>query len=391
MPALYETATVRPRSARVAIDAWFTRCPTASPFSIALHLGWIDAEFAGETCVQFRPLQTSADPKVHHAHYAHNHPNLFRHGGSYPAAWAQSNGADTRVIGLSWKHQANLILTLPDSRVRSARDLKGKRLFFLRRPKEDIDFGYATALRTYETALGSVGLNLADTKIVVQNIDRSLISDRVQPGNHDYVTFNKDPRKGRGSETIWALLNGEADAIVADARLVELLGLHVVFDSQSVPVSHQGNNGTPDTFAVNAELIDRHPDFVARVYARALQAVDWAQNNPGEALRFVALEQGKSESEALRAFGNNLLASLEINLLPERIEILDSNKAFLLQHGLLKRDFEVEKWIDRRPLKQARALLASRRLSSQYQAEIAPGAFRLPAVAARRSPVLVQS
>ena len=45
------------------------------------------------------------------------------------------------MIGLSWKYQSNLILTLPDSGIKTASDLKGKRLYLVRRPKEDIDFG----------------------------------------------------------------------------------------------------------------------------------------------------------------------------------------------------------------------------------------------------------
>ena len=168
--------------------------------------------------------------------------------------------------------------------------------------------GYATALRTYETALESAGLTFADVELVELNIDRSLVSDRVQPGSPDYVTFNKNPKGGRGAENIWGLLNREADAIVGGQNLVESLGLDIVFDSKSVPFEKQFNNGTPDVFAVNAELIEAYPDFVARVYARALQAIDWARNHPAEAIRFVAKEQGRSEHQtACGAFGDDFL------------------------------------------------------------------------------------
>lgn len=372
-----------PPPAQPAIDAWFSRCPTASPFSIALHLGWIDAEFFGEP-VTFRALQTSRDPKVHHAHYSHNIPNLFRHGGNYPATWAQANGANTRVIGLSWKHQSNLILALPGSGIRTPADLKGKRLFVVRRPKEDIDFSYATALRTYESALESVGLSFADVTFVEHHIERSLVSDRIQHGNPDYVTFNKNPRLGRGSENIWGLLDRKADAIVGSHELIETLGLDVVFDSKSIPLSGQFNNGTPDVFAVNAELIDTHPDFVARVYARALQAIEWSRNNPAEATRFVAKEQGRAEHQTALAFGKDLLATLELGLDSANIEALRSVKDFLLRHQIIKRDFNLDTWIDPRPLAAARQLVEIRRRTAEYQAEIAPGASRLGEISCAR-------
>jgi 2'-hydroxybiphenyl-2-sulfinate desulfinase len=378
MPTTALTSRRPARRQPVAIDAWFTRCPNASPFSIALHLGWLDAEFGGEPHVQFRALQTSPDPKVHQAHYAHNQPNLFRHGGNFPATWAQANGANTRVIGLSWKHQSNLILARPGSGLKTAAQLKGKQLYVVRRPREDIDFTYATALRTYEAALASVGLEWGDVELVERIIDRSLVSDRFQPGNPDYVSFNPNPSAGRGSENVWGLLNGEADAIVGGHPLVEALGLDIVFDSQTLPPEDQGNNGTPDIFAVNAELIAAHPDFVARVYARALQAIEWSWNNPGEALRFVAKEQGRSEHLTALSFGQNFLSSLELDLDPRRVEVLRSVKAFLLRHRIIPRDFDLDAWIDPRPLAAARTLVEARRRTDQYQAEVSPGAGRLP-------------
>jgi ABC-type nitrate/sulfonate/bicarbonate transport system substrate-binding protein len=364
-------------SSPAPLEAWFSRCPTASPFSIALHLGWIDAEFATEPVV-FRALQTSRDPKVHHAHYAHNIPNLFRHGGNFPATWAQAAGADTRVIGLSWKYQSNLVLALPGSGIRTPADLKGKRLLFVRRPKEDIDFTYATALRTYDPALARAGLSLADTRPVELHVERSLVSDRVQHGSPGYVTFNTHPTGGRGTENIWGLLDHQADAIVGGAELVETLGLHVVFDSKTVAPDRQFNNGTPDVFAVNAALIKARPDFVARVYARALQAAEWARNNPVEALRFVAKEQGRAEHQTARSFGSELLSSLDLDLAPRHIEALRSIKTFLLRHRIIPRDFDLDAWIDPTPLAAAKAIVERRRGTPRYQSEIAPGAFRLP-------------
>ncbi len=275
------------------LDAWFTRCPTPSAFGIALQLGWLEREFANDPEITFRALQTSQDPKVHQSHYAHTQPNSFRHGGNYPAIWAHSSGANTRVIGLSWRAGSHTILALPGSGIKSAADLKGKRLLVVRRPNEDIDFIYATALRTYEVALKSAGLTLDDVKLVEHQVNRSLVSDRVQYGSRDYITFNKDRRGGRGTENIWGLLNREADVIVGEERFIETLGLDVVFDSATLPIDQQANNPTPQTFAVNAELIENRPDFVARVYARALQAVEWAKNNRSEAIRIVAREQNR--------------------------------------------------------------------------------------------------
>jgi ABC-type nitrate/sulfonate/bicarbonate transport system substrate-binding protein len=358
-------------------DIWYTRCPVPTPFGLALQLGWIEEEFAGESDVVFRALQTSSDPKVHQSHYTHTQPRSFRHGGNFPAIWAQSNGAGTRVIGLSWVHSPQLVVARPGSGIKSAADLKGKRLLAVRRPKEDIDFAYGMALRTYEIALAGAGLTLADAEIVDIPIDRSLVSDRFQPGSPEYVTFNKNPRKGRGSEGIWGLLEGKGDVLaVYNSQLIEILGLDEVFNSDSVPLEDRANSSTPLTFAVKADIIEERPDLVARIYARALQAVEWAQNNPGEALRLVAREQGQSEFRTEAAFGNRFLASLTTDLDPNKIKALHTAKNFLLGRGIIPRNFDVDTWVDPRPLEAALSLVENRRKNFRYQSQVAPGTNR---------------
>lgn len=357
---------------RAPLEAWYTRCPTATAFSIAIQLGWIADEFRNEPGVTFRALQTSQDPKVHLSHYTHTQKNSFRHGGCFPAIYAQSSGSDIRVIGLSWSHSSHRVLALPDSPVRTAADLRGKRLLVLRRPRGEVDFIAATALRTYEAALASVGLGFGDVQIVDHVVNRTLVSDRVQYGSNSYVTFNENRKVGRNIENVWGLLKGEADVIVGGDSLIEALGLHTVFDSSTVPFLQRSNNSTPQTFAVSAGLLEERPEFVTRVYARVLQAVEWARNNRSEAVRIVAREQNKTEREVEDDYGELFLDTLDIGLDPQHIEALTYLKDFSLRHGFIPRDFDVARWMDPRPLEAARALVAERRSSAAYRAEVAP-------------------
>ncbi|HVW68765.1 MAG TPA: ABC transporter substrate-binding protein [Steroidobacteraceae bacterium] len=360
------------KSSPAPLDAWYTRCPTATAFSIAIQLGWVAEEFRNEPGITFRALQTSKDPKVHLSHYTHTQKNSFRHGGCFPALYAQSSGSNIRLIGLSWSHSSAQILALPDSPIRTAADLKGKRLLVLRRPKGEVDFIAATALRTYEAALASVGLSFDDVTIVNHAVDRTLVSDRVQHGDSSYVTFAKNRKVGRNIENIWGLLKGEADVIVGGDTLIEVLGLQTVFDSSTLPVLQRSNNSTPQTFAVSAELLEERPDFVARVYARALQAVEWARNNRSEAIRIVAREQARTEQQVEDAYGERFLDTLEVGLDPHHIEALKYLKDFALRHGFIPKDFDVAAWIDPRPLEAAKALVEERRSSPVYRAEVAP-------------------
>ncbi len=364
-----ETSSLR---ADAGTTLWYTRCPVPTAFGLAVQIGLVEDEFIKDPDVQFLGLRQSSDTKVHQSHFTHTQKNSFRHGGNYPAIWAQANGADTRIIGLSWVKGPYSILAHKDSKIKSAADMKGKRLLVLRRPHEPIDFAYATALRTYEKALESVGLGLADVELVERVIDRPFIAERWIGAENTSIATKKNG-VNRISDLATPLLRGEVD-VVADAvgiyslRLEELLDLHVVFDQASLPnrIDH-ANNSTPLTFAVNAGLIKERPDLVARVYARALEAVGWSREHRSESVRYVAREQSTSEALVEAAHGPDLALTLETDLAPEKIEALRSQKAFLLKHGFIKQDFDLDAWIDPAPLNLARRLLEQRQSNGRTE------------------------
>jgi ABC-type nitrate/sulfonate/bicarbonate transport system substrate-binding protein len=72
-------------------------------------------------------IREADDSATHESHFGHTVRNSVCHGGSIPAIGARALGRDTRVIGLSWADEVQLILTLPESGIRSVRDLKGRR------------------------------------------------------------------------------------------------------------------------------------------------------------------------------------------------------------------------------------------------------------------------
>ncbi len=100
---------------------WYTRCGVPTPTGIAVQLGWIEEEFAKDG-IKLDSVLDNADPDVRESHYDHKLDNSFRQGGSIPAIWARAAGRDTRL--------------LPDSKIRSVKDLKGRRLGVPTRPRE---------------------------------------------------------------------------------------------------------------------------------------------------------------------------------------------------------------------------------------------------------------
>ncbi len=342
---------------------WYTRCPVPTAFSIALRNGWLEDEFAADG-IEVNSLLKSTDRAVRESHFDHTLADSFRHGGNAPPIWARAKGNDVRLIGLSWTPQPQLLLALPESGIQTAADLKGKRLALPRRTRDSIDFWRSNSLQFYATALASVGLTLKDVQLVDIVVDRGFLDESGAPSK-DGSLWNAAQLRASQREEIAAILQGKVDVLASGGpRALEnkaLLGARVVHDiSEQRERLAKTSNSAPYTFTVSGQLLKQRPDLVARLLSRVLEAAEWARTHHDEAVRVTAIELGVAEEFVEQAFGDQLSKQLEVNLTPENVEALRVRKDFLLEHGFLAADFDVDAWIDPAPLLEAQRLVNER-------------------------------
>jgi ABC-type nitrate/sulfonate/bicarbonate transport system substrate-binding protein len=342
-----------------------------------LRAGHLHDEFSRDPAIDLRSVLDSSDSEIHDAHFYGTLPNAFRLGGNIPPIWARSRGASTRVIGISWTTTPAPVLTLPDSGIRTSADLKGKRLLIIGHPGEEIDFFYAGALRTYEVALASAGLTLRDVTLVEKSVGGS--SEHSAPRQKGAEVRRLVP--GYDKNAILPLLSRDVDAIVSQGaaaiNLIDSFGLHVVYDtSQDPDPVLRTHNSVPKLLTVDGRLVDEQPEIVTRILARLLDVPSWAEANPQEAIHFLALEQSVADDLIEATSGKNFAQELELNLLDVNLARLAAQKAFLLKHGIIEKDFDLDQWIDPQPLEAARRLVAERRQNGTASEPSAGKAFR---------------
>ncbi|HVT08958.1 MAG TPA: ABC transporter substrate-binding protein [Polyangia bacterium] len=330
---------------------WYTRCPVPTPLGIAAQLGWIEEEFKGDG-IRVRTLQDEVDPAVRDSHYDHRLENSFRQGGNIPAIWARSVGRDTRVVGLTWTDEAQVILTLPRTGIRSVRDLAGRKLAVATRPDDLIDFWKATTVRAYVAALNLHGLTVNDVELV----------EYPRTGNSSVGPRAFDAPVEQTPEA-QALLRGDVDAIFHKGsrglELAEAIGAQVVFDVGAHPDPKvRVNNGSPRTLTVDAGLLQRDPSLVVRLLKRVILAGRWAEEHPREAIAYVARETRSSEGAVRNAYGNDVNQHLKTDLEESSIQALADFTDFLHQWRFIPNAVDVRAWIDPRPLERALAELA---------------------------------
>jgi ABC-type nitrate/sulfonate/bicarbonate transport system substrate-binding protein len=329
---------------------WYTRCPVPTPLGIAAQLGWIEAEFDRDK-IAVRTLQDEQDSKLRESHFDHWLPNSFRQGGSIPAIWARSRGRNTRLLGLTWTDESQVILTRADSDIRSVADLKGKRLGVVTRPYDPIDFWKATTVRAYVAALGTQGLTANDVELAELP---AAAANTV--GRHWVTEALATSREAR------ALQTGEVDAIFHKGsrglELAETIGARTVYDLGGHPDPKvRINNGSPRTLTVNASLVEADFPLAVRLVKKVLLASQWAEDHRAETLRYIASETNSSESAVVRAYGSDVHRHLRTDLAPASVDALADFTRFLSDWKFIPQHFDVRGWIDPRPLEQALAEL----------------------------------
>jgi ABC-type nitrate/sulfonate/bicarbonate transport system substrate-binding protein len=329
---------------------WYTRCPVPTGLGIALQKGWLEESFKSKNTV-IKSLRESNDKAVRESHFDHTLTNSVRHGGNIPAIWARSAGRETRVLGLSWADEVQLILTLPGSGIKSPRDLNGRRFGLPKWRNVQIDFARAQAIRGLENALRLEGLEVSDVELVDYVIESGQSDAPAERLGTSQIFGGR--RSGGQARELVGLLRGEVDAIflkgASAAHLANVFGLETVIDTGSHPEPLvRANNGTPRTLTVDQNLIDRHFDAAVRIVDQVLSAEEWAWAHPDETRQFLARESNSSEFWVAAAYGADAHLKLRTNLDELSVTALQDFTNFLHRWQFIPNPVDVRAWIDPR-------------------------------------------
>jgi ABC-type nitrate/sulfonate/bicarbonate transport system substrate-binding protein len=334
-------------------EIWFTRCPVPTATGLAYQLGWLQKEFSADA-IRIQAIQDAPRELARH-HYDHAIPTLIREGGSLLALAARAQGAPTRLIGLTWIDEAQAIIVRGDSAIRFPADLRGARVALPAYVHREISahirgssIARGMSLHGIKGALSIAGLTLDDVAFVE-------------------VAAGEGARNSNNLGSLWAgldeLVKGRVDAVyVKGASAVEAAlerGLAVGIDLDSFPDRRtRVNNGTPRPITVHESLLENHFDLVVRFLAQTLRTADWAADNLQAVQEVLKTETRAGDVGVAAAYRNEFHRWLHPNLSQQRIDLLRLQKTFMWVHGFLDADFDLDAWIDPRPLQAARELLS---------------------------------
>lgn len=351
---------------KAPIELWYTRCGAATTSALAIQQNWLQDEFAGDS-TSLHSLRDSYSLEVRNSHYHHKISGLFREGGNIPPIWAKGLGQQTAVIGITWLDEYQGIIVKSDSNILDIGDLKGRRLGIPKHTDSVIDFQRGAAQRGFSSALSLYGLRPNDAIWV----DIELPTHDVKDGPRPNVRRQDSPE-------IEALKLGVVDAIFVrfarGVRLAQTPGFRQIINLNEHPDPFvRVNNGTPRPITVDREFLDKYPDIVARYLAVLLRTAKWASQNPHQVIKLLTNESGSqaSVSEVLASHGENVHLSFTPRLSAQFIKGLEIQKNFLRDWGYVKHDFDIEDWIDTKPLHEAQKLVKEINVANKLFSNIA--------------------
>jgi ABC-type nitrate/sulfonate/bicarbonate transport system substrate-binding protein len=311
------------------------RSPIPTATGIAHRLGWLAREAASDGT----PLTIAGELLA---------AGELREGETVGVLWERSEGRETRLIGLTWVETYQAVVALPDAGIAAPEQLAGRRIGIPRDDAGPVDVRRAAARRGFHGAIGLAGL----------------FPDEVVHVDVDAPARVSDPYRAE----LEALASGEVDAIflagAAGAAAAARIGAREVASlGRHLDPAVRAGATTPAAITVDAELLERRPEFVVRLLAVLLRAGAWAQLNAREATQMLADETSTAVRHVVASHGLGWPDQLPVDLSQRKLDALRAQHDFLVTHGFLARAVDLGAWADPQPLAAARELLAAERAS----------------------------
>ena len=332
-------------------EVYYTNCPLISASNVDQELGWTNEEFAriGVTFAYFR----SRPETDWYPHYIHNQENLIRFGGLFPPIHVNADYRRTRMLGLTHvPYEGGCMMVRAKDNLFRMSDLKGKKI------------GITKSLNTLKndwwriqehqgilSMLRMNGMTEKDVKLVDFPYpddwydDPDMLTPMVNPTWWQLKRDHKRDLAFRPLET--ALLEGKVDAIYSQSKVfqhiqeatgqmaaIEDLSKHSDWRLQVANI--------PAIITCTDVMAEEHPELVVAFMKGMIRVGRWANEHKRAASAILNKQTYYLDEEDTYQGIKHM--DMVPNLSAQNLERVNIGKAFMLKHGYIKNDFDVEKW-----------------------------------------------
>jgi len=361
------TMTIKGKKMRSVEVDWsefyYTNCPLISASNVDQEIGWVREEMK-KIGVAYKFLRSTTENDWY-PHYVHNLDNLMRFGGCFPAIHVNADVRRTRLIGTTHVYEGGCMLVRARDPIFRMKDLKGKRIGLTK----SLNLIKNDWWRVQEEQGIELMLMLNDmTRNDVEIVDfpypddwydkPEMLAPMENPSELWLKRDHKHDLAFRPLES--ALIEGKVDAIYTQSAVFQHLQeqtgkIKAIENLANYPDwTLQGAN-VPATCTVSDVACREHPEIVVALLKALIKVGHWSNAHKHAAAAI--LDKQTYYLDVEDTYRNIVAVDMVPSLTPYNLEALAINKDFMLSHGYIENDFDVNEWAAPEFLEKAAAEL----------------------------------
>ena len=347
----------------VALDwneVYYTNCPLVSASNVDQELGWTKEEYKkiGVHFAYFR----SRKENDWYPHYIHNLDNLIRFGGLFPPIEVHADIRRTRLLGAThvpWEGGCMMVRARDD--IYRMQDLRGRKIG-LTRSLNSIknDRWRIQDDQQIELMLRINGMNRDEVEIVEfpytdDWYDKpEMLTPIENPTEWQLKRDHKHDLAFRPLET--ALLDGVVDAIYSQSKVFQHLQeatgkLKAIEDLSRYPDWTLQVANIPAVITCTDVMAEEHPELAVAFMKGMIKVGRWANEHKHAAAAI--LDKQTYYLDVEDTYRGIRQVDMVPNLSPQNLASIEIGKDFMLSHGYIQNDFDVNEWAAPEFLEQA--------------------------------------
>jgi len=332
-------------------EVYYTNCPLVSASNVDQELGWVHEEYLklGVDYAYFRSRRETD----FYPHYIHNQDNLIRFGGLFPPIQVHADYRRTRMLGLTYvPYEGGCLLVRAKDNLFRMSDLKGKKI------------GITKSLNTLKNdwwriqehqgilaMLRMNGMTEKDVKLVDFPYpddwyeDPKMLEPLYNPTQLWLQRDHKHDLAFRPLET--ALLEGKVDAIYTQSKVFQHLQeatgeIAAIEDLSRYPDWRLQVANIPAIITCTDVMAEEHPELVVAFMKGMIRVGRWS--NAHKRAAAVILNKQTYYLDEEDTYQGIKHVDMVPNLSAQNLAMVKIGKDFMLDHGYIKNDFDVNEW-----------------------------------------------